>query len=36
MHFSDYAMEVSDEAVNGFLRQHEECIAKRGATYMQS
>ena len=31
----DYALEVSDEAVNDLLRRHEECIAKRGASYMQ-
>jgi len=31
----DYAMEVSDEAVNSLLRQHEKCIAKRGATFMK-
>ena len=31
----DFALEASDEAVNAFLRQHEKCIAKRGATYMK-
>jgi hypothetical protein len=36
MHISEYAIKVSHEAINGLLRQHEECIAKRGATYMQS
>ena len=30
----EYLLEISDEKVNDLLRQHEECIAKRGATYM--
>ena len=30
-----YVMQLSDDDVNSLLRQHEECIAERGASYMQ-
>ena len=30
-----YVMQLGDNEVNSLLRQHEECIAERGATYME-
>ena len=30
-----YVIQLGDDEVDALLRQHEECIAERGATYMQ-